>query len=519
MRPRPPPRAPSAAQAFEAGNYRLAHDLYGAQLARGEDRALALLRLSVCCTALGQVRMARAHALALADLPMPGAVRAQAVRRLHDVGEHEALRRCAASREGGAAAPADELLIGQALSLAGLQDEALDCTRRATAAGLDTVAGHVLHGRVLAFHGRLHEAAEALESALRREPRHAAALWQLAQLRRETPGAGTVDRVRAALQRVRPGGGEEAPLNYALFKLLDDLGDHGPAWQALERGCRARRRELAWNEAAEQSLYEALAASADAGVAPFEGAPVEGPVPIFVIGQPRTGSTLLERFLGRHPQVHAAGELFDASHQLHWLADLPARDVLTPELLARVPRLDLAEFGRRYLAHVAWRAQGRAFIVDKLPRNYLLAGLLARALPRARFLHTRRAAMDTGFSQLKELFAHGYPHSYDQGETARHLLRYQALMARWREVLGERMLEVRYEAMVDDPEGLAARVAAFCGLPALAPGAGVAEAGRPVSTASAVQVREPVNRRGLGRWQPYAGALAPMAEALAAGEP
>lgn len=518
MRPRSPSRPPTAAQAFEAGDYRLANTRYGAQLARGEDRALALLRLSVCCTALGQVRMARAHALALADLPMPGALRAQAVRRLHDVGEHEALLRCALSRAGGATSPTEELLIGQALSLAGLQAEALACTTRATAAGLDTVAGHVQHGRVLAFHGRLDDAVQSLYAALRLEPRHPAALWQLAQLRREAPGTGTVDRVRAALQRTPSGGAGEAALNYALFKLLDDLGDHGPAWQALERGCRARRRELAWNEAGEQSLYAALAASAEAGLAPVDDAPRDGPVPVFVIGQPRTGSTLLERFLGRYPQVHAAGELFDASHQLHWLADLPARDVLTPELLARAPRLDLAEFGRRYLAHVAWRAGGRGFLVDKLPRNYLLAGLLARALPRARFLHTVRAPMDTGFSQLKELFAHGYPHSYDQGEMARHLLRYRALMARWREALGDRMLEVRYEAMVDDPDGLAARVAAFCGLPALAPGAAVAEADRPVSTASAVQVREPVNRRGLGRWQPYAQALAPMADALAAGD-
>lgn len=518
MRQTPPARPSPAALAFRAGDYRRAHALYAEALARGGmDRADALLHLSICATALGDVRAARAHALALVDLPMPPPLRAMAVRRLHDVGEYEAMQRCAAAEAGGAPAAREAQSIGQSLSLAGLQTEALAWTVRALATGPATPAAHVQHGRLLSFHGRVDEADAAFAAALALAPHDASALWNLAQLRRQQPGGDLVDRLRRALQRCRDGQQDEAPLAYALFKVLDDLGDHAAAWPALVRGWRARRRGLAWREQDEDALYRQLAAAFPPPLAPAGDAPEDGPVPVFVIGQPRTGSTLLERFLGQHPQVHAAGELFDFSHQLHWQANVPAVDVLSPAALARLPAMDLASLGRRYLEHVRWRAGGREVLVDKLPRNYLLAGFIARALPRARFLHTVRAPMDTCFSQLKELFAHGYPHSYDPGEMARHYLRYQALMAHWREVLGDRMLEVRYEDLVADPAGSVARVTAFCGLAAHEAAQPVEQAPAPVSTASAMQVREPVNRRGIGRWQPYAEGLAPLAEALAAG--
>lgn len=518
MRPSPPARPSPAAQAFQAGDYRRAQALYADALARGAvDRAEALLHLSVCASALGDVRTARSHALALGGLPMPPPLRAQAVRRLHDVGEYEALVRLAASEDGGSPGPRELQAIGQTVGLAGLQTEALALTERALAAGTALASTHIQHGRLLSYHGRIDEAESAFEAALAMEPLEARALWNLAQLRRQAPGGTLVDRLRRALQRCRDGHQDEAPLAFGLFKALDDLGDHAGAWPALERGWRARRRGLAWREADEEALYRALGEAFPGPALVAAGAPEDDPAPVFVIGQPRTGSTLLERFLGQHPEVFAAGELFDFSHQLHWQANLPAVDVLSPAVLGRRASLDFASLGRRYLEHVRWRAGGRPVLVDKLPRNYLLAPFIARALPRARFVHTVRAPMDTCFSQLKELFANGYPHSYDPGEMARHYLRYRALMAQWREVLGDRLLELRYEDLVADPAASVARVTAFCGLAPHAAGEPVERVAAPVSTASAVQVREPVNRRGIGRWQPYAQALAPMAEALARG--
>src|SRR5690606_9523113 len=219
---------------------------------------------------------------------------------------------------------------------------------------------------------------------------------------------------------------------------------------------RRRRAQIDYDPAAEEALFRQLlhmppdtAAQAD-----------EGPAPVFILGQPRSGTTLLERILGGAPEVADAGELRDFGYQARVLTGLPGSGMPDLALLQALESADLAELGRRYLAHTRWRAGGKRYYTDKLPANFVWLGHIARALPQARFLHLVREPMDVCFSNLKELFANAYPHSYDQVEMAGHFCRYHRLMAHWRQAFPERVLDVEYQALVTDPEGQARRVLA-----------------------------------------------------------
>src|SRR5690606_12214205 len=189
---------------------------------------------------------------------------------------------------------------------------------------------------------------------------------------------------------------------YALFKELDDLGKTAAAWDALAAGMRVRRGQVVFDDGAEAALFEALHAvasnppcrsrysgdalggSISAGAIAAVAAPaggstgrVEGPQPIFIVGLPRSGTTLLERVLGGHPEVADAGELRDVAAQLRWMTELPGSNQLDAALVRAAGSIDFAELGERYLAHTRWHAGGKRFYTDKLPANYLNVGFIA----------------------------------------------------------------------------------------------------------------------------------------------
>ena len=194
--------------------------------------------------------------------------------------------------------------------------------------------------------------------------------------------------------------------------------------------------------------------------------------------------------------------------------DHHCRGVIDRELVRRSAGLDFAAIGRGYLDGVAWRSEGRRFVVDKLPSNFLNLGFILTALPQARVLHMVRDPMETCFSNLRELFSDANPYSYDQLELAEYYGQYRRLMAHWHARFPGRIHDVRYEDLVGDSEATMRAVAGYCGLEfepgMLQPG----EGGSAVATASAVQVRGGIRRRQVPKWQPYASQLAPMAERL-----
>jgi len=178
--------------------------------------------------------------------------------------------------------------------------------------------------------------------------------------------------------------------------------------------------------------------------------------------------------------------------------------------------MDLAKVGERYLDHVAWRARGKRFIVDKLPANFLNAGFIAAALPQAKIVHLVRDPMDACFSNLKEIFSGVARYSYDQQDMADYCADYHALMAHWRARFPDRILDVGYADLVRDPEHTLARVAAFCGMSEMTIGAAEAAENKPITTASSAQVRGEIHQRGLGAWTRYAPQLEPLRRRLAA---
>jgi tetratricopeptide (TPR) repeat protein len=384
---------------------------------------------------------------------------------------------------------------------------------RARALGVDSAAIHYLIGFSQTQLGDMATAETELENCLKANPDFALAARALSKLKKQTTADNHVERLRASIARTGPGHEDAALLQYALFKELDDIGERDAAWQALDEGMRLRRRQVNHDAAAEQSLFEYLRGVG--GQSEQDAEETAGPLPIFIVGMPRSGTTLLERILGAHAQVADAGELRDVLTQLRWMCDRAGPPHLDLDLAQRAENIDWSELGGRYLGHTRWRAQGRAFYTDKLPANFMHVGYIARALPRAPILHMVRDPMDTCFSNLKEHFANAYHHSYDQLEMADHYHQYRQLMAHWHARFPGRILDVHYADLVVDPERVARDVLAFCGLPWQDGIVDIDRRSGPVATASATQVREPIHQRFVEQWRRYESQLAPMRERLA----
>ena len=479
----------------------------------------AQLRLSDIALGQGRLRDAAAHALSAHAAREPDAVLMEAVcRQLINVGELEAAVDCATSPVL-AETPDPELLAGagKLMSDQSLPELALPLLKRAFALGLDSASFRYLIGLTEMYSGNLDAAQQALDACLRLDPDFAAGHRIRAKLRKQTVADNHVDALHYSIARL----GDEHPdaslLYYALFKELDDLDRTDAAWQALEQGMRLRRRNVRHDAAAESRLFDHLLGMRGEPVPVVPPESVRGPVPIFIVGMPRSGTTLLERILGTHPDVADAGELRDFTTQLRWMCDRVGGPHLDLDLAGRAERVDWGELGRRYLSHTQWHARGRPFYTDKLPANFINAGYIARALPQARILHMVREPMDTCFSNLKELFADAYPHSYDQREMAAHFLRYRKLMTHWHAQFPGRILDVHYDELVADPESVTRQVLSFCGLPWDNRLTAIESREGRVATASTVQMREPIHQRYLGQWRRYAAWLRPLQESLEQG--
>lgn len=354
-------------------------------------------------------------------------------------------------------------------------------------------------------------AAEALDACLRADPSYWKAYVSRAQLKRYSPA----DNHIAGLRRIREGLGDDAMallcIDLALSKELEDCGEYDEAFERLVSGKQAwRRQSPGYSSASDEALFEALvdACPADAG----PGCASEEP--IFIIGLPRSGTTLVERVLGSHSQVHAAGELQNFSVALKRATGSVTPPVLDLDVVARSRGgLDWRALGEAYLRSTRPGTSSRPRFIDKLPHNFLYAGYIAAALPKARIICLRRNPMDSVLGNFRQLFALGspmYEYSFDVLDTARYYVLFDRMMAAWRERMPGRILEVSYEGLVDDFEAGARQLLGFCGLAWEEACLRFEDNPNPVATASAVQVREPVNRRAIGRWKRYERQLQPV---------
>jgi tetratricopeptide (TPR) repeat protein len=360
------------------------------------------------------------------------------------------------------------------------------------------------------FTGHFLAAERTLDALLADAPRHGHALHLRSILRRQTAGSNHVADLESRLRAGFDEPAARAACLYALSKELEDLGESGKSFAVLAEAAATKRRTLRHDAAAERESIAAIRErwTAEAMQAASMGHDEEGP--IFIVGMPRTGTTLVERMLGRHSEVRSAGELLDFGQALSAAARRaqaahPGKSLVEASLL-----LDFAALGRDYLGSAREAAADSHWFVDKMPVNYIYCGLIRKALPRARIIHVVRDPMDSCFAIYKTLFNQSYLFSYDLDELADYYVTYHRQMQHWHAVMPGDILDVRYEALVSDTETQARRLLDWCGLTwqdaVLAPSANAA----PSTTASAAQVREPVHARSVGRWREHEAALAPL---------
>lgn len=309
---------------------------------------------------------------------------------------------------------------------------------------------------------------------------------------------------------------DRTAVHFALGKAYLDIRDSPRAFVHFEAGNRANRATFSYDSAAtgqwmqhvarifSPELYERLSGHGEAS-----------DQPVFVVGMPRSGTTLIEQIVSSHPQVTGAGELSALRLVLEGSGIFPDRLPALADASADASARVLAQLGRDYLARVSPLAHGRARLVDKMPANFLYAGLIPLILPDARIIHARRDAVDTCLSCYTKLFAGEQKFTYDQTELGRFYRDYERLMAHWRSLLPpDRFIEVDYEAVVDDLEGEGRRLIEFLGLPWDDACLSFHESRRVVRTASVNQVRQPIYTTSKGRWRAHAAYLGPLLDAL-----
>ncbi len=391
--------------------------------------------------------------------------------------------------------------------------EALRLVECAIAKGAEGPDVRFRHGVLLYFNGRLSEAEAELVACLRGEPGRGRVALALSRLRRQTHEDNHLDLIATGLVKAAHGTWDHAALLFAQYKEFEDLGRHDDAWQALKRGNAVMHARTAYDAAASQAYLDRLADACSHDLVAPRVQASEGPQPIFILGMARSGTTVLERMLGNHSQVISAGELVDFGMQLHWAADTV--NTHSNKFVSRIPDLDLADVGRRYLAQTQWRAKGRRFYIDKQPPNWALAGLIHAALPGARILHMVRDPMDVCFSNWRAFFGKTYAYSYELGDLASYYLAYRRTMAHWHKVMPGAIMDVHYADLVQNPEATLHKVFAFCGLDWESGCDNIARNAAPSATLSAAQVRGTVRRDTSSRWMRYVPQLSRLEQLLA----
>ncbi|MEH6633984.1 MAG: sulfotransferase [Halioglobus sp.] len=365
----------------------------------------------------------------------------------------------------------------------------------------------------LVYHGETTAADAIFSEIIKRQPDSPQAHWALANSTRATD-TSHIQEMQALQQRHAQHPRTRAFYLYAIGKEREDLQQWDQAFEAFSAGAASRRATVEYDEQAEIAMFDYLQRHYTREW--FDALPPGNPdtSPIFVLGQPRTGTTLIERIITSHSQVHSAGELQQLSLALRRLSNYRNPKRFSAELFDAARTLEPAKLAGMYLQTTSKMRGTTPRFVDKLPQNYLMIPLILKALPNAKIVHLVRDPMDACFASFKQLFADAYLHSYEQREMARHHSRYHRLMQVWRDRFPQQVFDISYEDTARDLEPNARALVAYLELPWEDACLDFHQSTGAVSTASAVQVREPAHTRSIGRWRRYESQLQPMVQEL-----
>lgn len=429
----------------------------------------------------------------------------------------QAAQACEAAALAQSHAASDPLLldaIGTLFSRANDQQRALAAFEQAVRLAPDNA--HMLFNRatVFRFFGRLTEAETDYDRVIALKPTDYEAYSNRSQLRTQSPDANHITELESLLSRGISDWQGEVQIRFALAKELEDVGRHAESFRQLRQGAAKRREHMRYDIATDAATFgwimeafPSVAAARTAG--PLRRAEAASAAPVFIVGLPRSGTTLVDRILGSHSQMNSAGELqhfalaiVDAVRRAGGAAPLSRR-----ELIARSAGLDFAALGRDYLERAGDTAPGGGRFIDKMPLNYLYCGLIRRALPNAKIVHVFRQPMAACYAMYKTLFQDGYPFSYDLAEIGRYYIGYRRLMEHWRTTQPGAIHALAYEALVADPLKETRRLLEFCGLEWQEACAEYHKNPLPTTTASAAQVRRPLYATSVAQWRHYAAEL------------
>lgn len=398
----------------------------------------------------------------------------------------------------------------------GRHEDAIETFRKAVSLNPESTTGYLGLGNTLKTVGRQAEAIAAYRRATELRPDLSEAWWSLSNLktfRFEDSEVATMER-----QLEAEGLPDEARVqfSFALAKAVEDRSDFARAFALYERGNRTRRALENYDPVQTEVINERIiAVFNEQFLAQHAGVGHPDPAPIFVVGLPRSGSTLIEQILASHPMVDATFELPEAGRLITRINRERKDRVAYPEAVRDFDGQQWAVVGRSYIDETWKYRRDAPRFVDKMPNNFASIGLLSLALPNARFINTRRHPLDTCLSCYKQLFARGQPFTYDLVELGEYYLQYERLMAHWHALMPGRVLDVQYEDMVADQAGQTRRLLEYCGLPWDDACLRYYETERAIRTASSEQVRRPIYDSSVGIWRNYERELAPLIEILA----
>ncbi len=413
--------------------------------------------------------------------------------------------------------------LGVALREQGRMDQAVQALRKAVRLNPGFAGVHNNLGYTYEFLGRIDEARDEFLAALWLDPDNPRALAGLSGL--ATAGhyefsADELRRIERLVTRTDLSLDDRGRLHFALARVRDRAGEPDEAFAHYVHGNALRqeylrRRGAAYDPAAQRRrvdrLIEAFSPAYFARVTSFG---VDSELPVFIVGMPRSGTSLAEQILASHPQVYGAGELQDLERLAQSLPRRLRTEEEYPECVARLDAATARAVAEEYLEALRRRGGEAARVVDKLPANFHHLGLIATLFPRARVIHCRRDPRDTCVSCFVQDFREPHPFALDLEHLGHYYREYERLMSHWKRVLPVPVFELDYEELTADQEGVSRRLVAFCGLEWDERCLRFHETDRPVQTASALQVRKPMYRSAVGRWKRYERHLGPLLAAL-----
>jgi tetratricopeptide (TPR) repeat protein len=365
--------------------------------------------------------------------------------------------------------------------------------------------------------GKQQESIDAYRAAAAVRPNYGDAYWSLANLKTYRFTDAELTRMRAEEAASITPNVDRYHLCFALGKALEDRGAFEESWTFYQRGNALKRAESRYRaELLELNTQQQIEVCTAAFFSQREGSGVSDRDPIFILGLPRSGSTLIEQILASHSAVEGTQELADIPRMvLELQGRVPTPDdPRYPRVLAELPPQDLVRMGDKYLNDTRIYRTGKAYFIDKMPNNFRHIGLIHLMLPNAKIIDARREPMACCFGNLKQLFANGQEFTYSVEDIARYYRTYLELMRHWDTVLPGRVLRVHHEDVVDDLEGSVRRILDFCELE-FEPGCvEFHKTARSIRTASSEQVRQPIYREGLDQWKNFEPWLGPLKEAL-----